>query len=86
MKTTHLSINENGHLEVLEYETGILRLSLDIMNDFDGALAKWTEIRGEFAGKGYAISSSIDFPSEFGVDGAILEQFIASMFVAKEVA
>ena len=85
MKTTYLSINKNGHLEVLEYETSILRLTLDIMNDFDGSLAKWTQICGEFTKKKYAISSSIDFPYDFNVDGKILRQFIESMFAIKEV-
>ena len=81
MKTIYLSINEKGLLEVLDYETMNLELTLDIMNEYDASLEKWEEIKGEFEllKKTYYVSSSIDFSEEFGVDGAILNSFINSM-------
>ena len=80
-KTIYLSINEKGLLEVLDYETMNLELTLDIMNEYDKSLEKWEEIKGEFEllNKSYAVSSSIDFSEEFGVDGSILNSFINSM-------
>jgi len=80
MKTMALSINENGILEVFDYDGMNLELTMDIMNEYDKSLEKWNTIKGEFdLGKGYAVSSAIDFPSEFGVDDAILNSFINSM-------
>ena len=81
MKTIYLSINEKGLLEVLDYNTMTLELTLDIMNEYDKSLEKWEEIKGEFEllNKSYAVSSSIDFSEEFGVDGMILNSFINSM-------
>tara|TARA_A100001515_G_C4493813_1_gene184248 strand:- start:75 stop:362 length:288 start_codon:yes stop_codon:yes gene_type:complete len=81
MKTIYLSINEKGLLEVLDYNTMTLELTLDIMNEYDKSLEKWEEIKGEFEllKKSYAVSSSIDFSEEFGVDGSILNSFINSM-------
>ena len=48
MKTIYLSINEKGLLEVLDYNTMTLELTLDIMNEYDKSLEKWEEIKGEF--------------------------------------
>ena len=81
MKTIYLSINEKGLLEVLDYNTMTLELTLDIMNEYDVSLEKWEEIKGEFEllNKSYAVYSSIDFSEEFGVDGSILNSFINSM-------
>ena len=81
MKTIYLSINEKGLLEVLDYNKMTLELTLDIMNEYDKSLEKWEEIKGEFEllNKSYAVSSSIDFSEEFGVDGMILNSFINSM-------
>ena len=85
MKTLYLSINENGLLEVLNYETMNLEMTLDIMNEYDKSLEEWNTIKGEFdLRKGYAVSSAIDFPSEFGVDDAILNSFINSMLGVEE--
>ena len=81
MKTIYLSINEKGLLEVLDYNKMTLELTLDIMNEYDVSLEKWEEIKGEFEllNKSYAVSSSIDFSEEFGVDGSILNSFINRM-------
>ena len=85
MKTIYLSINEKGLLEVLDYNTMTLELTLDIMNEYDKSLEEWNTIKGEFdLRKGYAVSSAIDFPSEFGVDDAILNSFINSMLGKEE--
>ena len=80
-KTIYLSINEKGLLEVLDYETMNLELTLDIMNEYDKSLEKWEEIKDEFEllKKTYYVSSSVDFSEEFGVDGSILNSFINSM-------
>ena len=62
-----------------------LELTLDIMNEYDKSLDEWNTIKGEFdLKKGYAVSSAIDFPSEFGVDDAILNSFINSMLGVEE--
>jgi len=80
MKTTYLSINQNGLLEVSDYENMESPvLTLDIMNEYDKCLYEWNKIRNEFVGSRYAVSSSIDFCEEFGVDDAILNSFINSM-------
>ena len=81
MKTIYLSVNEKGLLEVLDYNKMTLELTLDIMNEYDKSLEKWEEIKDEFEllNKSYAVSSSIDFSEEFGVDGSILNSFINSM-------
>ena len=86
MKTTFLSINENGVLEVFDYDNlSAPMLSLDIMNEYDKSLDDWNKIKGEFnLNKGYAVSSSIDFCEEFGVDDAILNSFINSMLRKEE--
>ena len=80
-KTIYLSINEKGLLEVLDYETMNLELTLDIMNEYDASLEKWEEIKDDFEllAKTYYVSSSVDFSEEFGVDGSILNSFINSM-------
>ena len=80
-KTIYLSINEKGLLEVLDYETMNLELTLDIMNEYDKSLEKWEEIKDDFEllAKTYYVSSSVDFSEEFGVDGSILNSFINSM-------
>jgi len=80
MKTTYLSINQNGLLEVSDYENmDSPVLTLDIMNEYDKCLGKWHEIKSDYIGSRYAVSSSIDFCEEFGVDDAILNSFINSM-------
>ena len=84
MKTLYLSIDHKGLLEIW---SGFKRLemSLDIMNEYDKSLDEWNTIKGEFdLKKGYAVSSAIDFPSEFGVDDAILNSFINSMLGVEE--
>ena len=84
MKTLYLSIDHKGLLEIW---SGFKRLemSLDIMNEYDKSLEEWNAIKGEVdVRKGYAVSSAIDFPSEFGVDDAILNTFINSMLGKEE--
>ena len=83
-KTLYLSIDHKGLLEIW---SGFKRLemSLDIMNEYDKSLEEWNTIKGESdLRKGYAVSSAIDFPSEFGVDDAILNSFINSMLGVEE--
>ena len=80
MKTMFLSLTNDGLLEIMDYDSRNLELTLDIMNEYDKSLEEWNTIKEEFdLRKGYAVSSAIDFPSEFGVDDAILNSFINSM-------
>ena len=84
MKTLYLSINENGLLEVWG-GFGIIDATLDIMNEYDKCLDEWNNIKDGFdLNRGYAVSSSFDFPSEFGVDDAILNSFVVSMLKKEE--
>ena len=78
MKTLYLSIDHKGLLEIW---SGFKRLemSLDIMNEYDKSLEEWNKVKANYNGSNYAVSSAIDFPSEFGVDDAILNSFINSM-------
>lgn len=78
-KTLYLSINHEGLLEIWG-GFGLLDASLDIMNEYDKSLDEWNKIKeGYDLNRGYAVSSSFDFPSEFGVDDAILNSFVISM-------
>ena len=81
MKTMFLNLTNEGLLEIMDYDSRVLEMTLDIMNEYDKSLEKWEEIKGEFEllNKSYAVSSSIDFSEEFGVDGSILNSFINSM-------
>lgn len=80
MKTLYLSINNKGLLEIYG-GFGLVEASLDIMNEYDKSLDEWSKIKeGYDLNRGYAVSSSFDFPSEFGVDDAILNSFVISMF------
>ena len=84
MKTLYLSIDHKGLLEIW---SGFKRLemSLDIMNEYDKSLDEWNKVKKGFdLNNGYAVSSAIDFPSEFGVDDAILNSFINSMLGVEE--
>ena len=83
-KTLYLSIDHKGLLEIW---SGFKRLemSLDIMNEYDKSLEEWNKVKKGFdLNNGYAVSSAIDFPSEFGVDDAILNSFINSMLGVEE--
>ena len=83
-KTLYLSIDHKGLLEIW---SGFKRLemSLDIMNEYDKSLEEWNKVKKGFdLNNGYAVSSAIDFPSEFGVDDAILNSFINSMLGIEE--
>ena len=80
MKTMFLNLTNEGLLEIMDYDSRALEVTLDIMNEYDKSLEEWNTIKGDFdLRKGYAVSSAIDFPSEFGVDDAILNSFINSM-------
>ena len=84
MKTLYLSIDHKGLLEIW---SGFKRLemSLDIMNEYDKSLEEWNKVKKGFdLNNGYVASSAIDFPSEFGVDDAILNSFINSMLGIEE--
>ena len=83
-KTLYLSIDHKGLLEIW---SGFKRLemSLDIMNEYDKSLEEWNKVKkGIDLNNGYVASSAIDFPSEFGVDDAILNSFINSMLGVEE--
>ena len=83
MKTLYLSIDHKGLLEIW---SGFrkLEMSLDIMNEYDKSLEEWNKVKANYNGSNYAVSSAIDFPSEFGVDDAILNSFINSMLGKEE--
>lgn len=80
MKTACLNLSPEGLLEIINYDSREIELTLDIMNEYDVSLSKWEKVKNEYSITGYAVSSIIDFPSEFGVDDAILNSFINSMF------
>ena len=85
MKTMFLNLTNEGLLEIMDADSRNLEMTLDIMNEYDKSLEEWNTIKGEFdLTKGYAVSSAIDFPSEFGVDDAILNTFINSMLGKEE--
>tara|TARA_R100000005_G_C4899673_1_gene142443 strand:+ start:233 stop:484 length:252 start_codon:yes stop_codon:yes gene_type:complete len=79
MKTMFLSLTNEGLLEIMDYDSRNLELTLDIMNEYDKSLEEWNKVKANYNGSRYAVSSAIDFPSEFGVDDAILNSFINSM-------
>lgn len=82
-KKIYLSIDHKGLLEIW---SGFKRLemSLDIMNEYDKSLDEWNKVKKGFDLNSYAVSSSFDFPSEFGVDDAILNSFVISMLGKEE--
>ena len=79
MKTMFLSLTNEGLLEIMDYDSRNLELTLDIMNEYDKSLEEWNKVKANYNGSNYAVSSAIYFPSEFGVDDAILNSFINSM-------
>ena len=79
MKTMFLSLTNDGLLEIMDYDSRNLEMTLDIMNEYDKSLEEWNKVKANYNGSNYAVSSAIDFPSEFGVDDAILNSFINSM-------
>ena len=79
MKTMFLSLTNEGLLEIMDYDSRALEMTLDIMNEYDKSLEEWNKVKANYNGSNYAVSSAIDFPSEFGVDDAILNSFINSM-------
>ncbi len=79
MKTMFLSLTNDGLLEIMDADSRNLEMTLDIMNEYDKSLEKWNNVKANYNSSRYAVSSAIDFPSEFGVDDAILNSFINSM-------
>ena len=79
MKTMFLNLTNEGLLEIMDYDSRALEMTLDIMNEYDKSLEEWNKVKANYNGSNYAVSSAIDFPSEFGVDDAILNTFINSM-------
>jgi len=79
MKTMFLNLTNEGLLEIMDYDSRVLEMTLDIMNEYDKSLEEWNKVKANYNGSNYAVSSAIDFPSEFGVDDAILNSFINSM-------
>ncbi len=79
MKTMFLNLTNEGLLEIMDYDSRALEMTLDIMNEYDKSLEEWNKVKANYNGSNYAVSSAIDFPSEFGVDDAILNSFINSM-------
>ena len=79
MKTMFLNLTNEGLLEIMDYDSRVLEMTLDIMNEYDKSLDEWNKVKANYNGSNYAVSSAIDFPSEFGVDDAILNSFINSM-------
>lgn len=79
MKTMFLNLTNEGLLEIMDYDSRVLEMTLDIMNEYDKSLEEWNKVKADYNGSNYAVSSAIDFPSEFGVDDAILNSFINSM-------
>ena len=84
MKTMFLNLTNEGLLEIMDYDSRALELTLDIMNEYDKSLEEWNKVKANYNGSNYAVSSAIDFPSEFGVDDAILNSFINSMLGKEE--
>ena len=79
MKTMFLNLTNEGLLEIMDYDSRALEMTLDIMNEYDKSLEEWNKVKADYNGSNYAVSSAIDFPSEFGVDDDILNSFINSM-------
>jgi len=79
MKMMFLNLTNEGLLEIMDYDSRALEMTLDIMNEYDKSLEEWNKVKANYNGSNYAVSSAIDFPSEFGVDDAILNSFINSM-------
>ena len=84
MKTMFLNLTNEGLLEIMDYDSRALEMTLDIMNEYDKSLEEWNKVKANYNGSNYAVSSAIDFPSEFGVDDAILNSFINSMLGVEE--
>ena len=84
MKTMFLNLTNEGLLEIMDYDSRVLEMTLDIMNEYDKSLDEWNKVKANYNGSNYAVSSAIDFPSEFGVDDAILNSFINSMLGVEE--
>ena len=84
MKTMFLNLTNEGLLEIMDYDSRVLEMTLDIMNEYDKSLEEWNKVKANYNGSNYAVSSAIDFPSEFGVDDAILNSFINSMLGVEE--
>lgn len=84
MKTMFLNLTNEGLLEIMDYDSRALEMTLDIMNEYDKSLEEWNKVKANYNGSNYAVSSAIDFPSEFGVDDAILNSFINSMLGIEE--
>ena len=84
MKTMFLNLTNEGLLEIMDYDSRVLEMTLDIMNEYDKSLEEWNKVKANYNGSNYAVSSAIDFPSEFGVDDAILNTFINSMLGVDE--
>ena len=84
MKTACLNLSPEGLLEIISYDSREIELALDIMNEQDVSLSKWEKVKNEYSTTGYAVSSAIDFPSEFNLDDSILNSFINSMFRKNE--
>ena len=84
MKTMFLNLTNEGLLEIMDYDSRVLEMTLDIMNEYDKSLDEWNKVKANYNGSNYAVSSAIDFPSEFGVDDAILNSFINSMLGKEE--
>ena len=80
MKTACLNLSPEGLLEIINYDSREIEMTLDIMNEYDVSLSKWEKVKNGYSTTNYAVSSAIDFPSEFDVDDAILNSFINSMF------
>ena len=79
MKTMFLNLTNEGLLEIMDYDSRALEMTLDIMNEYDKSLEECNKVKADYNGSNYGVSSAIDFPSEFGVDDAILNSFINSM-------
>ena len=79
MKTMFLNLTNEGLLQIMDYDSRVLEMTLDIMNEYDKSLEEWNKVKANYNGSNYTVSSAIDFPPEFGVDDAILNSFINSM-------
>ena len=47
----------------------------DINSDFDGSVASFATFTSEMGLTGFTISSSIDFPDEYGIEEIVLDSF-----------
>lgn len=81
MKTIYLNLSPKGNLEIYDFNNRDkdAELTLDIMEDFEGSISEWEKVKSGWNTNGYGLSSAIDFPSEFNVDGQVLENFIQKM-------